>query len=191
MPLILGVDPGSIAAAAVLLDGRTVLAWACYWRVSKRIEDGFHLASHARRGRASILPTACLAVAGEVDCDGYAVCRERLFAGRSPASALVLAEASGLLCGALAPRATAWLPRPLAVEWRPAVLGVSGGTADVLEAIAVEWARKHLEWPTGYPDLPSEPLGAVAEAACIAVYAGNRPPCVPPTPATRARATSA
>lgn len=168
--MILGVDPGSDTAAAVLLDGRTVLAWACYWRVT----DGYRVASHARQGRASILPSACLAVAGEIVCDGYAVCCERLFVGRSGPSAIVLAEAAGLLLGALAPRATAWLPRPLAVEWRPAVLPLPlPRRAKALEQHAIAWARG-LTWATGYPELPAEALGAVSEAAAIGVWAMRR-----------------
>lgn len=167
--MILGVDPGSDTAAAVLLDGRTVVAWACYWRVT----DGYRVASHARQGRASILPSACLAVAGEIP-GTYAVCCERLFVGASGHSAIVLAEAAGLLLGALAPRATAWLPRPLAVEWRPAVLPAPlPRTAKALERHAIAWARD-LTWATGYPEIPAEALGAVSEAAAIGVWALRR-----------------
>lgn len=181
MTPIIGVDPGSLDGACVLLSPQSVVMdWIAWWattqglmvrtqggderQVGSRLAEAVHWWAEGLRERAPC---------------GYGLVVEELFLvpGKArPASILTLGEACGRVQGVLELRATGDVRRVRAWEWRGQVLGLRRGTsAKVCEAYAVQSAGSVVRWPRGFPasrsggeGLPVPARGALAEAACIA-----------------------
>lgn len=188
---VLAVDPGATTAGAALLDGRTVVAWwAWTWlrrasgpgirhRPGAVLRGVYRLRSDGVDGPAQTEAPTLVEVAqviGRVMPVGSRLVIEQPYAepprrGRrvDPQDAIVLAEAAGIMLGALGPKASI-VDRPLASTWR-APMGWAGLGAGDAESRAVEWARRAVSWPSSerLRSLDHAELGAVCESACMAI----------------------
>lgn len=170
----LGIDPGKSSGAVVHLgrDGRQVLGWAAWWSSGRRLRfesDRQQVKTVERWQDVLVLISSWRRL------DHYHLTIEGLFVvprkgASSPASALKLGESAGALLGLFVDGAEGEVLRPRALEeWRPLVLGLPKRTrASDAETYAVKRAPLLFEWKGGFPTLPKQALGAVAEAACIA-----------------------
>ena len=169
--LSMGVDPGLVDGAAVLLDMsgkqpfKVVNAWT--WR---RLVRGYQLTS---LDGVVMLPSLH-AVGAEIRRlapDGYRLTVEGLYVDdttRGP-SMLALAEATGEVMGPLRDGAVGELQRPVAARWRAKVLRLGRVSAAAAAARAMQCAPVLVD---GLGTLASNEH--VCEAACIAVYGGLR-----------------
>lgn len=183
MASVLGVDPGACGAAA-LVSGSVVSSWWAWspsrggWRVRCSGAEPWRVESMHGLGERLAL---CVGLRGE---GRVPVVVEGLFAAHGNTAAakgrrrsvVALAESCGELLGPLRLCALGEPQRPRAAEWRSAVLGVGPQTsAAAAEEYAVEWARRTLRWVAPPEGLTQAELGAVCEAAAMAVWgAGGR-----------------
>lgn len=184
----IGIDPGSTDGALVLLSGRRdVVSWLAYWvRLRK---DGRHITmvSSDRPAPAEMgslhaavtawrYETSALKKAFLVNCEGLFVHPR---ANRRTA-VIPLAETVGELLGPLRTGCVGQVGRPMAVQWRSQVLGLTRGVdARAAEMRAVKAGPVRFSWPgrAGWEAVATLPVGAkgaVAEAACIAAWKDPR-----------------
>lgn len=174
MTPVVGVDPGA-RGACVLLDGRQVVDWLVWWprtsyvvavRAGHGEERVERLSETVARWR-DLLDARC----------GYTLAVEGLFiigAKGNGKSMLKLAESAGMLLGVLEQRCVGEVARPLAKDWRRAVLGLRGRvSAEMCEDYARKVAPARWEW-VHEPPANKEARGALAEAACIAEWGRMR-----------------
>lgn len=184
----LGVDPGSLDGAAVLLheDRKTVLGWWVWTKLKRKGGDVF-------RVRAALTSPfddvqRCLNKEGEVarfrDFQEawvwwrypiYQLVIEGLFIGRRDGTIklqeiLTLAESVGEFRAGLEPSPLPEL-RPLSREWRPQAAGIPARTPRAkAEALAIAKAERYFVWPESETPLTKAERGARAEAAWIASW---------------------
>lgn len=185
--MTLAIDPGHIGGA-VLLDPtgrRVLLAWA--WARSERIGGTVY---RLRRQHGTTIEPATLHDVGERIrkdmaqlCPEYHLVVEGLFCpaqgeheelhkylGRV-SRVIELAQAAALVYGPLLSEA-AQVDRPLASQWRPEVLQLSGScSSDLAEERAMAALSGDRPLVVGLGELAHDPH--VAEAACQAVW-GHR-----------------
>jgi hypothetical protein len=187
---ILGIDPGHLNGAAVLLTGeRTVAAWWTWkrldrkggpvWRVTaaRDVEgaeprEAMWQVGHAIGTWLMLLDPHRPMYQPTLVLEGLFVPRPRR--GQrpvNPQSVIPLAEATGELIGGL--RMTPAL-RPKATDWRWDQLRLPNRTpADAAEAAAVKLAPHFFDWPEGAEPVTTPTkaeLGALCEAAWISRY---------------------
>lgn len=166
----------------MLLDprGQTVVAWLAWRRLEERRYRAVTGSGAVERASLGVAVGEWVArLVGTSQAKEWRLCVEGLFVVRggkraSPTSALALAEAAGRVMGVCEGRAVGPVLRPMAREWRPAVLGIRASTpAKGAEDYAVRRADIVVGWPDGFPGVSRGGMtvamrGHLAEAACIA-----------------------
>lgn len=174
--MILGVDPGR-AAGAALVDGRTVVWW-WGWRWLEGKRGRFVLSEPAM---ADLELRSLHEVARELRVGGAsAVVLEGLFvthkrgrkAGGKRNSLVPLAESAGELLGPL--RSLGPVHRPTWNEWTPPGFSASMGSKRA-EALLEQVAMREFRWDHPLPDsLPAKVRNGIVEAVWMAHWGAQQ-----------------
>ena len=145
--LYLGVDPGRVNGAAVAigrLDGRWRVVWQRAWSKARPVDFA-----------GLCLPEGVVAAAVE-----------GVFVGPARQQSVGIAESAGQWCAMLAMAYACPVARPVASQWRPAVLGLGA-------AARASQADKRARQVVGLV-IEGELDGPHAvDAACLALYAAG------------------